>query len=174
MPRLRFASTSATSRLSLPARLPAGRTAFTRENRGAELHEVRFLRLAAPHTVDDFVTWQKSGRPIPVWLVPSGGVWHVRNSGSEPHQALVVKLPDGTNEYQERGWFDHGSLGVRPGRPVGGVIDVQPDSDAWFGVDLTPGRYLLLCAALEETGRHYDLGMIYRFARSNDACGRGI
>ncbi len=46
--------------MTLPARVPAGRTAFTLENHGAEPHEVRFLRLAAPHTIDDFVTWQKS------------------------------------------------------------------------------------------------------------------
>jgi hypothetical protein len=70
--------------MSLPARLPAGRTAFPLDNRGAEPQ-------------------------------------------------------DGTNEYQERGWFDHGSLGTRPGGPAGGAIDVPPDSEA-------------------------DLGMIYRFA----------
>jgi hypothetical protein len=229
--------------MSLPAHLPAGRTGFTLNNRGTEPHEVRFLRLAAPHTLDDFVTWQKSGRPIPEWLVPSGGigsvapgltadyvatltagsyvvlcgdsspdgtshlakgmftalqvdpggvpapapdadlmvvlsdhhfllsapvpggrpVWHVRNTGSEPHQALVVKLPEGTNELQERAWFDHDSHGARPGQPVGGAIDVPPDGEAWFSAELTPGRYLLLCAVLEEGGRHYDLGMIYRF-----------
>ena len=229
--------------LTLPAHVHAGRTAFTLDNRGTEPHEVRFLRLAAPHTVDDFTAWQKSGQPIPEWLVPSGGigsvapgltvdyvatltagsyvvlcgdsspdgtshlakgmlaamqvdpdgasapapdadltvvltdhhfllsapvsagrpVWHIRNTGSEPHQALVVKLPDGINEYAERGWFDHGSLGARPGRPVGGVIDVPPDAEAWFSAELTPGRYLLLCAVIEEAGRHYDLGMIYRF-----------
>ena len=37
----------------------------------------------------------------------------------------------------------------------------------WFQVgwstDLKPGRYLLLCAMPEDEGRHYELGMIYRF-----------
>jgi hypothetical protein len=50
--------------MSLPARLPAWRTAFTLDNRGAEPHEVRFLCRAAPQAVDNFVAWQKSGQPI--------------------------------------------------------------------------------------------------------------
>ena len=53
--------------------------------------------------------------------------------------------------------------GPRPGVPAGGVIEVEPDADAWFRVELKPGRYLLLCSVLEEEGRHFDLGMIYRF-----------
>ena len=229
--------------LTLPAHVPAGRIAFTLDNRGSEPHAVRFLRLADRHTFDDFVAWQKSGAAIPAWLVPSGGIgtvapglttdyvatltagsyvvlcaspsadgtphvakgmvaplqidaggvgvpapeadvtvvlsdhhfllsapvpgghpiWHLRNTGSEPHQALVVKLPDSVNQFQERAWFDHGSRGARPGIPVGGVIDLPAGSEAWFSAELTPGRYLLLCAAVEEEGHHYDLGMSYAF-----------
>jgi hypothetical protein len=29
-------------------------------------------------------------------------IWHVKNEGTEPHQALVVKLPDGVSEFSER------------------------------------------------------------------------
>ena len=39
----------------------------------------------------------------------------------------------------------------------------EPGRDGWFTVTLEPGRYLLLCAINEEEGRHFDLGMIYRF-----------
>ena len=42
-------------------------------------------------------------------------------------------------------------------------VEIAPDADAWFAVDLKPGRYLLLCSVMEEEGRHFDLGMIYRF-----------
>jgi plastocyanin len=230
--------------LSLPATIPSGVTTFTFENKGSEPHDVRFVRLMPGHTMDDFVAWQKSGAPIPDWLVSSGGIgtiapgmteeftaalaagayaaictypsadgtphaakgmyaalqvgpnaspdraptaddltvtmhdhgfqltapvpagrprWRVHNNGSEPHQALLVRLPDDSNEFQERLWFTNRSRGSRRGVPVGGVVELQPDADAWFSVDLKPGRYLLICTMLEEEGRHFDLGMIYRF-----------
>jgi hypothetical protein len=229
--------------ISMPARVSAGLIAFTLENRGSEPHDVRFIRLAGGHTVDDFATWQKSGQPIPAWLVPSGGIgavapglreeyivsltagsyvalcsypsadgtphadkgmftplqvepggaaavppeadltvtlsdhhfqlsnpvpgghplWHLRNTGTEPHQAQIVKLPDGRQEYSERAWFTNGGRGPRPGQPVGGSVEVPVGGEAWFRAELGPGHYLLLCAQNEEDGRHYDLGMIYRF-----------
>lgn len=89
--------------------------------------------------------------------------WRVKNDGSEPHQALVVKLPDGVNEYQERAWIEHGGQGPEPGEPVGGVKTLEPGAEASFETDLKPGTYLLLCAMTEDEGRHYELGMIYRF-----------
>ncbi|HEY7291215.1 MAG TPA: hypothetical protein VH583_15370 [Vicinamibacterales bacterium] len=96
--------------------------------------------------------------------IPGGTpVWHVHNNGTEPHQALVVRLPEGVSEFQERTWFSNGSKAPRGGEPVGGVIELDADADAWFSVELKPGRYILLCTALEEEGRHFDLGMIYRF-----------
>ena len=96
--------------------------------------------------------------------VPGGrSTWHVRNEGTEPHQALIVRLPEGVQEYAERAWFTSGSRGEEPGRSVGGVQRLEPGRDAWFTVALEPGRYLLLCTMTEEEGRHFDLGMIYRF-----------
>jgi hypothetical protein len=90
-------------------------------------------------------------------------LWRLKNEGSEPHQALVVKLPAGVSEFGEMAWFEHGSKGPEPGERVGGVETVAPGADASFRTDLKPGRYLLLCAMAEDEGRHYDLGMIYRF-----------
>lgn len=229
--------------LTLPAKIPAGVTTFAFENKGHEPHYVRFVRLASGHTIGDFVGWQKSGTPIPDWLVSSGGIgtiapglsetftatlaagsyvaictyptpdgtphvqkgmfaalqvgpetsatpapsedlivtlhdhgfqlstpvpggtprWKVHNNGTEPHQALLIRLPDDANEWQERRWFTNGSRGERRGVPVGGIVELLPDADAWFSVDMKPGRYLLICTVLEEDGRHFDLGMIYRF-----------
>jgi hypothetical protein len=96
-------------------------------------------------------------------MSPGRLLFHVLNGGTEPHQALIVRLPDGANEWQERGWFNGGSKGARPGQPIGGIVELAADADAWFRVELTPGRYLLLCTMEEEDGRHFELGMIYRF-----------
>jgi len=230
--------------LTLPPEIPSGITTFTFENKGSEPHYLRFVRLGAGHSMDDFVAWQKSGTPIPEWLVSSGGIgtvapgmieeftaslaegayavictypspdgtphvakgmyaplrvgprksaetpppsedltvtmhdhgfqltapvpggrprWRIHNNGSEPHQALLVRLPEDANEFQERLWFTNGSRGSRRGIPSGGVVELQPDADAWFSVELKPGRYLLICTIVEQEGRHFDLGMIYRF-----------
>jgi hypothetical protein len=94
---------------------------------------------------------------------PGRLLWHVKNEGSEPHQALVIKLPDGVSEYGELAWFEHGSKGPEPGERVGGLESVAPGGETSFRTDLKPGKYLLLCAMKEDEGRHYDLGMIYRF-----------
>lgn len=229
--------------ITMPAHIKAGLTAFTLDNRGAEPHDVRFVRLGATHTVDDFAAWQKSGKPIPDWLVPSGGIGtvapglhqeyimsldagayvalcsypsqdgtphaekgmftaltvdaggaaaarpeadvtvtlsdhhfqlsapmegphplvHLRNTGTEPHQAQIVKLPDSRMQYTERAWFDHGGKGPRPGQPIGGSIELPAGGEAWFRAELTPGSYLMICTQAEEEGRHYELGMIYAF-----------
>jgi hypothetical protein len=95
----------------------------------------------------------------------SGGParWRIHNNGTEPHQALIVRLPEGVTENQERNWFS-GSRAPRAGIPVGGIVELGADADAWISVDLQPGRYLLLCSMLEQEGRHFELGMIYRFA----------
>ena len=152
--------------LTLPAHVHAGRTAFTLDNRGAEPHEVRFLRLAAPHAVDDFVAWQKSGQPIPEWLEPAGGIGSVAPGLTVDYVATLTagpyvvlcgdSSPDGTS-HLAKGMF--AAVQVDPD----GASAPAPDAEAWFSAELTPGRYLLMCAVIEDAGRHYDLGMIYRF-----------
>jgi hypothetical protein len=91
-------------------------------------------------------------------------LWHLKNEGSEPHQARVVRLPEGISEYGELAWFEHGSQGPEPGERVGGLETVAPGAEASFQTDLKPGKYLLLCTMKEDEGRHYELGMIYRFS----------
>lgn len=90
-------------------------------------------------------------------------MWHVRNTGTEPHQALLVRLPERVSEFAVRNWIANGSRGDNPADARGGVIEIPVNGEAWFRVDLPPGRYLLLCGELEQEGRHFDLGMIYRF-----------
>ena len=46
----------------------------------------------------------------------------VKNTGTEPHQALVVRLPEGVTEFNERLWFTNGSRGQRRAEPIGGAL----------------------------------------------------
>jgi hypothetical protein len=94
---------------------------------------------------------------------PGRLLWHIKNQGSEAHQALVIRLPEGVSEYGEQAWFEHGSKGPEPGERVGGIETIAAGGESSFRTDLEPGKYLLLCAMAEDEGRHYELGMIYRF-----------
>jgi len=96
--------------------------------------------------------------------VPSGRpLFRVVNTGSEPHQMLIVRLPEGANEFRQRAWISAGSRGDSPGEPFGGILELAPGAQAWFRTALKPGRYILICGEQEQEGRHFDLGMIYRF-----------
>src|SRR5262245_60008203 len=83
--------------LTMPARVPAGLTTFAFENQGKEPHYVRFVTIAAGHTMDDFVAWQKEGEKaggaIPDWLVSSGGLGAIAPGTSEE---VTLTLAAGT------------------------------------------------------------------------------
>ncbi len=217
--------------LTAPRTIAAGLTTFTFENHATEPHSIRFVRLAPPHTPEEFGAWLKAGGTPPAWVSTAGGVaaiatqrtedytmvidagayvivdgdgfvplrvegaaakapppdaeveirlrdhgyqlnapipggkpmLHLHNGGTEAHQALLVRLPERVSEYAVRSWITGGSRGPHPAEPMGGVLELPANADAWMRVDLPAGRYVLLCGELEEEGRHFDLGMIYRF-----------
>src|SRR5215510_7788956 len=76
--------------LTMPAKIPAGLTTFTFENKGAEPHYVRFVRIAPGHSLDDFTAWQKTGGAIPDWLVSSGGIGTISPGMSEEFIATLA------------------------------------------------------------------------------------
>ena len=89
---------------------------------------------------------------------------HILNATARTHQALLVLLPGGVKAEDELDWFRNGSRGIRPGHPVGGVIELAEGGEAWAGFDLKPGKYLLICAVPGQDGkRHFDHGMRYAF-----------
>ena len=124
------------------------------------------LALAAaqtPPTADETVTLRDHNFKLSAPVPGGKSTWHVRNEGTEPHQALIVKLPEGVSEWSERLWYNNGSRGPEPGTRLGGVTRLDPQKDEWFSITLEPGQYLLLCTMSEDEGRHFELGMIYRF-----------
>jgi len=118
---------------------------------------------SAPMTADIDVRLHDHGFQFSAPVEGSKPLWHLRNTGTEPHQAILFRLTDGMTEFAARNWITTGSRGPAPGDPRGGVLEVPINGEAWFRVDLPPGRYVLLCGELEQEGRHFDLGMIYRF-----------
>lgn len=93
------------------------------------------------------------------WSAPPSGGRHtilVTNTGTQTHQALLSRLPDGRTLADEKAWFaDFRS--ERPGAPAGGVIELRPGERVWLTIDLPPGRYALLChVSNPAVGTHFD------------------
>jgi uncharacterized cupredoxin-like copper-binding protein len=85
--------------------------------------------------------------------------FRVTNAGSLPHQALLVRLPNGVTENDELEWFRGNYSRNRPGAPAGGLLEVKPGETSWFSVWLKPGRYLFICGFVAGATRHFDKGM---------------
>ena len=91
-------------------------------------------------------------------------VLHVVNRGTEPHEADIFRITDSTGFAAYDRWLEH-EVGLPPITPVGGIGDLLPGREAWMELQLTPGRYLILCTIPAANGRkpHYTLGMRYEF-----------
>lgn len=92
--------------------------------------------------------------------IPSGRVvFEVRNRGDELHQLVLVRLPD---EADLDELLDSPTPRALP--PVYTVPAREPGGSASFAVDLTPGRYGLLCFVEADDGaQHHEKGMVSQF-----------
>ena len=91
---------------------------------------------------------------------------HVVNRGTEPHEADVLRITDSTGFAAYAHWLEEGDeVGLPPITPVGGIGDLVPGREAWVELQLTPGRYLIICQVTAPNGGkpHYALGMRYEF-----------
>lgn len=102
-------------------------------------------------------------------------VVRVVNRGQEPHEASVVRLPDGmTAEDLQRVLADYLAMlaALKPGadpapvelppiETIGGVAGLAGGLEAYFEVELTPGPYVLVCFVTAPDGRpHVAHGMV--------------
>lgn len=72
-------------------------------------------------------------------------VIRVSNSGKQPHEVIIAKLPPGTRIGQLAAWVDGLMQGPPPAMPVGGMSPIGPGGTSTFTIDLAPGRYGLIC-----------------------------
>ena len=70
--------------------------------------------------------------------------FHVRNNGSQPHEVLVVQLATGAS-VKDFVAYRPESMEPPPGIPVGGITGIGQGGEAFFSVNLSPGRYGLVC-----------------------------
>ncbi len=70
-------------------------------------------------------------------------ILHIRNDGSEAHEADIFRLSDTTKVQDYLAWLKAGEVGSPPVEPIGGLGDLAPGRDFWLAVTLRPGRYFI-------------------------------
>ena len=118
---------------------------FTLDNHGGEPHEIRFIRLAAGHTFDDFVTWQKSGTAIPEWLISAAGIGAVAPG---LHQEYLMSLQPGAYvalcSYPSDNGAPHTDKGMFAALTVdAGAPTATPPAEADVTITLTDHHFQL-------------------------------
>lgn len=95
-------------------------------------------------------------------------ILHIRNAGTEAHEADIFRLATGTTVQDYIAWERAGEIGIPPVDPVGGLGDLMPGREIWLAVDLAPGRYFILCtiSAAGDGKPHYEHGMVLEFTVS--------
>ena len=102
---------------------------------------------------------------IPDNLAAGNQLWNVVNAGREPHELLVLSVPEGTTEAVIQDVLMNGG---GEAVAVGGMGWLSPGVIAWTEIDLTPGTYAALCFVFDPaTGMPHAMeGMIEVFTVS--------
>jgi hypothetical protein len=87
------------------------------------------------------------------------------NRGVQPHEAVLVQLKPGATLKDFVAFFEPNASGSPPGRPVGGMAGLEQDQEGSFVVDLTRGRYGLICFFVDPGSGmpHFAKGMSTEF-----------
>jgi len=86
----------------------------------------------------------------------------VMNKGSQAHEVVVVQL---ARRATVNGFLDDFQPGVptsASGKPVGGMVGLEPGGDGFFTLDFVPGQYGLICFLpdLIHGAPHFTRGML--------------
>lgn len=84
-------------------------------------------------------------------------------SAVEPHEIVLVRLPEGTTAEQVNDWL-HAMQGPPPGEFIGGITALDPGEAGSFTANFTPGEYAFLCPLPSPDGEaHTYKGMMHQF-----------
>jgi uncharacterized cupredoxin-like copper-binding protein len=156
--------------------LPAGRYAFVcwKGNHLSQgmAHDLTVTRTARPGAPPPEATADLSLLDYTFHLaspLTSGRhILHIRNDGTELHEADIFRLPGATSVQDYIAWHKAGEVGRPPADPIGGLGDMAPGRELWMALVLTPGRYFIICQipARGDGRPHSEHGMILEFTVS--------
>jgi uncharacterized cupredoxin-like copper-binding protein len=86
----------------------------------------------------------------------------VVNNGSQAHEVVVVQLARRATVNAFLDDFQPGVVTSPFGKPVGGMVGLEPGGEGFFTIDFTPGRYGLICFLPDLTrgAPHFTRGML--------------
>ncbi|MDQ6872539.1 MAG: hypothetical protein M3037_11135 [Gemmatimonadota bacterium] len=98
-------------------------------------------------------------------LVAGKHTIHVMNSGTQEHEAVLLKLAPGKSMKDFDAWSENGMKGPSPAQPGPGMAGLGKGRTGTFDVDLTPGKYGLVCWIPDaKDGKPHEMhGMVQEF-----------
>lgn len=78
-------------------------------------------------------------------IKPGSHTLRVENKGTQPHEAVLVRLESGKTLGDLLNWVEHPDQGPPPAHFIGGLVGLAPGDHAFFGANFTPGIYGWLC-----------------------------
>jgi len=90
---------------------------------------------------------------------------HVVNKGSQAHEVMVVKLAPGASVADFLDAFRPGVAFSPAGKPLGGLVGLDPGREGFFRAEFSPGHYGLICFLPDLITRapHFTRGMLLDF-----------
>ena len=88
----------------------------------------------------------------------------VLSDGPHEHDLTILRLRAAASVAQVMDWLDNPEGVPAPGTALGGTVGFWPGQRAFVTIDVTPGRYLLLCYVPDDSGKaHYRRGMFREY-----------
>jgi hypothetical protein len=86
----------------------------------------------------------------------------VMNKGSQAHEVVVVQLARRATVNAFLDDFQPGVVTSPSGKPIGGMVGLEPGGEGYFTIDFVPGRYGLICFLpdLIRGAPHFTRGML--------------
>ena len=87
---------------------------------------------------------------------------HVANKGTQAHEVVVVQLAPGATATSFLDAFEPGAPVSPAGKPVGGMVGLEPGGEGFFTINFVKGRYGLICFLpdLVRGAPHFTRGML--------------
>lgn len=84
------------------------------------------------------------------------------NDGPQVHEMFLARLDSGATAASLIQWVRAGMRGQPPAQPAGGIVALAPRGETMVELNVTAGRYALLCFLPDASGRgeHVDHGMV--------------